>query len=99
MATRESNFLYERTRVLLAQTGATEEPPEWILVDLVGREGATTTLALRSDNLNLIGFTNFAAQWYVFEKSEKLIPGSIKLNGINGSYASVGVTKIFSTCH
>lgn len=56
------------------------QPQRWIYITLRvpnGREAATTTLAIRDDNLYLIGFQNGEGEWYEFGfsgQSKRMLP-------------------------
>lgn len=91
LAVRNSTINFKGYDVLAKQTTHTKQPPEWILLDLRNRKGVTT-LAKRSDNLYLHGYTDSEVQWYEFaaQGGKQLIPGSIIIEGMNGDYDSLG---------
>ncbi|TVU17977.1 hypothetical protein EJB05_34040 [Eragrostis curvula] len=65
--------------LLVEQTGD-EPPPEWIFVRLTGRDHRTdkVTIAVRNDNVYLVGFKQDArpGTWFAFEERTHLIPAS-----------------------
>lgn len=61
----------------------------WIQVTLQaqGRQGRMeSALAIRADNLYLVGFRTQAGHWYTFKYKGNLIPGSTALDYIEDSY-------------
>lgn len=65
--------------VLAQQRGPYLVPARWILVNLVGTDGDKTTIAVRDDNIYIVGFTNSRGSWFVFKNRAHLIPGSTLL--------------------
>ncbi|XP_044345709.1 protein synthesis inhibitor II-like [Triticum aestivum] len=63
------------------------EPDTWIHVVLKGGQGETSTLAIRADNLYLVGFRTNEGSWYVF-KNRNLYRRNISLN-FNDDYKSL----------
>ncbi|TVU16058.1 hypothetical protein EJB05_39606 [Eragrostis curvula] len=63
-------------------------PARWIHVNLVGSGGARTTIALRDDNIYLVGFENSARNWYVFDNRKHLIHDATPLP-LNDSYGDL----------
>uniref|UniRef100_I1PDY4 rRNA N-glycosylase n=1 Tax=Oryza glaberrima TaxID=4538 RepID=I1PDY4_ORYGL len=89
-ATKESEFHLGTLKVLRNQTDTDREVPfGWILPRLIARKGSVT-LAFRTDNLYLIGFTDKYGGWYSFNGYKVLIPGSTELE-IDGGYGEGGM--------
>ncbi|KAM3404392.1 hypothetical protein ACQJBY_007469 [Aegilops geniculata] len=66
--------------VLAPQTGPTRLPPTWVLLTIQGttpREAVV--LAVRTDNVYIVGFKNAAGVWFAFPAFKRLIKGSTPL--------------------
>ncbi|XP_044433127.1 ribosome-inactivating protein 3-like [Triticum aestivum] len=82
--------------VLAPQTGPTRLPPTWILLTIQGttpREAVV--LAIRTDNVYIVGFKNAAGVWFAFPAFKRLIKGSTPLpkgldyRSLVGSYGNL----------
>ncbi|KAG0539263.1 hypothetical protein BDA96_03G307800 [Sorghum bicolor] len=62
-------------------------PDNWAHVTVKGNGGIQSTLAIRLDNMYLVGFKT-GANWYAFDGKENLIQGSTKL-GFGDTYKSL----------
>nr|XP_051211984.1 60 kDa jasmonate-induced protein-like [Lolium perenne] len=91
-ATRNSAKMLEGLKVAAKQTGKELDPPEWILVDLITTEGdeeeVESTVAVRNDNLYIVGATDDEHGWHCFAGTETLINGCSRL-GFNSDYDGV----------
>lgn len=67
-----------------------QPPPSWIVLELIGRGDQRTEIALRSDNLYMVGFKNNAGDWYEFRPGTgaRVITNSIELN-FGGGYTDL----------
>ncbi|CAO2141127.1 unnamed protein product [Urochloa humidicola] len=63
-------------------------PDNWVNVTLMGHGRAVCTIAIRADNLYLVGFKPQGGSWYAFKNSVNLIQGSIDL-GFDDNYYSL----------
>lgn len=66
-------------------------PPHWIPITLQGRGSERTLIAIRGDNLHVVGFTSSDGRWYELKPKEgenPVIPGSVVL-GFDGSYGDL----------
>lgn len=66
--------------VLAPQTGPTRLPPTWILLTIQGTTPKeAVVLAVRTDNVYIVGFKNAAGVWFAFPAFKRLIKGSTPL--------------------
>ncbi|KAL6637128.1 hypothetical protein ACP70R_024700 [Stipagrostis hirtigluma subsp. patula] len=65
---------------LLSRQRIGQLPLSWKMVTLQALGNDNTTLAIRSDNLDLAGFANRTGHWHVFTKYMHLIPNATILN-------------------
>uniref|UniRef100_A0A452Z7Z8 Uncharacterized protein n=1 Tax=Aegilops tauschii subsp. strangulata TaxID=200361 RepID=A0A452Z7Z8_AEGTS len=70
----------ENVPELAPQTGDKKQPPLWILITIEGKTPKeAVVLAVRTDNVYIVGFKNAAGVWYAFPKYKDLIKGSTPL--------------------
>ncbi|XBJ10762.1 hypothetical protein VPH35_015568 [Triticum aestivum] len=97
--TKYMKFLDSLYRMLTDKkrtTGPTRLPPTWILLTIQGttpREAVV--LAIRTDNVYIVGFKNAAGVWFAFPAFKRLIKGSTPLpkgldyRSLVGSYGNL----------
>jgi hypothetical protein len=79
------------SRPVLAKEASSSglQPPKWIHVVLNGKGGAAPTVAIRSDNAYIVGFTNSKGTWYQLSRTgaqEKLVDDNPVMAGFDGNY-------------
>ncbi|KAM0839128.1 hypothetical protein ACQ4PT_048782 [Festuca glaucescens] len=79
-------------RPVLARQTLPEAPPSrWIMVEVLGSAARDAAmLAVRADNLYLIGFASQSGRWYVFSNRANLIPSATVLPSSDNYTALVG---------
>ncbi|XP_048554799.1 protein synthesis inhibitor I-like [Triticum urartu] len=70
----------ENVPELAPQTGPKKQPPMWILITIeVEKPQEAVVLAVRTDNVYIVGFKNAAGVWFAFSDDKDLIKGSTPL--------------------
>uniref|UniRef100_A0A0E0MCT9 rRNA N-glycosidase n=1 Tax=Oryza punctata TaxID=4537 RepID=A0A0E0MCT9_ORYPU len=82
---------------VLARQQTPRQPARWMYINLVGRKNERATVAVRDDNVYLMGFSNMSGQWFHlgFSKwSVPILPESSKFLECDVTYRSLlGVPK------
>uniref|UniRef100_A0A0E0IYN2 rRNA N-glycosidase n=1 Tax=Oryza nivara TaxID=4536 RepID=A0A0E0IYN2_ORYNI len=77
---------------VLAMQRCPKQPARWMYINLVGNGDDRATLAVRDDNVNLIGFRNLKGQWFHMGfsgMSKPILPEPSTFLGCDGSYPSL----------
>lgn len=58
---------------------AKHDAPQLLILNLKGRDGDKTSLAMQPHDLSLAGFSNRSGHWHAFQGHEQILPGSTPL--------------------
>lgn len=84
----------ENVRELAPHTGPKKQPPMWILITIEGETPKeAVVLAVRTDNVYIVGFKNAAGVWFAFPEDKDLIKGSTPLPKVHDYGSLVGGRK------
>uniref|UniRef100_A0A0D3HIM2 rRNA N-glycosidase n=1 Tax=Oryza barthii TaxID=65489 RepID=A0A0D3HIM2_9ORYZ len=77
---------------VLAMQRCPKQPARWMYINLVGNGDDRATLAVRDDNVSLVGFRNLKGQWFHMGfsgMSKPILPEPSTFLGCDGSYPSL----------